>query len=106
MANEIIVLVTCGTPKEAKRIAHALVEKRLASCVNVATTPVESIYLWKEKVETANEYLLIIKTTQRKFAPLQREIHRLHSYEVPEIIALPVSAGSPAYLRWLAESVR
>lgn len=106
MANEIIVMVTCGTPKEAKRIAHALVEKRLAACVNVATAPVESVYRWKEKVETAKEYLLIIKTTQRKFAPLQREIQRLHSYEVPEIIALPVRAGAPAYLRWLAESVR
>jgi periplasmic divalent cation tolerance protein len=106
MANQIVVLVTCGSAREARRIAHALVEKRLAACVNVATAPVESVYRWKGKVETAKEFPLLIKTTRRKFASLQREIQRLHTYDVPEIIALPIHAGSRAYLRWLAESVR
>jgi periplasmic divalent cation tolerance protein len=106
MANQIVVLVTCGSAREARRIAHVLVDKRLAACVNVATAPVESIYRWKGKIETAKEFPLIIKTTHRKFAALQREIKLLHSYDVPEIIALPIRAGSSAYLRWLSESVR
>ena len=106
MANEIVVLVTCGSAREARKIAHVLVEKRLAACVNVATSPVESVYRWKKNVETAREFLLVIKTTRPKFNALQREIQRLHSYDVPEIIALPIRAGSPAYLRWLSESVR
>jgi periplasmic divalent cation tolerance protein len=67
---------------------------------------VESVYRWKKNVETAREFLLVIKTTRPKFNALQREIQRLHSYDVPEIIALPIRAGSPAYLRWLSESVR
>jgi periplasmic divalent cation tolerance protein len=104
--KEIIVLATCGSTEEAKQIAHALIEKRLAACVNIATTAVESVYRWKGKIETAKEFPLLIKTTKPKFAALQREIERLHSYEVPEIIALPIRDGSRAYLRWLTESVR
>jgi periplasmic divalent cation tolerance protein len=100
-----IVLVTCGSKAEAKTIARALVERRLAACVNVVTTPIESIYRWKGRTESAKEFLLVIKSTQSRFAALRREIEALHSYEVPEIIALPISAGSLQYLKWLAESV-
>jgi periplasmic divalent cation tolerance protein len=105
MARFQIVLVTCGSKAEAKTIARALVERRLAACVNVVTTPIESIYRWKGRTESAKEFLLVIKSTQSRFAALRREIEALHSYEVPEIIALPISAGSLQYLKWLAESV-
>ena len=105
MARFQIVLVTCGSKAEARKIARTLVERRLAACVNVVTAPVESIYRWKGSTASAKEFLLVIKSTQTRFAALRREIASLHSYEVPEIIALPISAGSPQYLKWLAESV-
>jgi periplasmic divalent cation tolerance protein len=106
MTRFVIVLATCGSRREAKLIARSLVDRRLAACVNVLTARVESIYRWKGRTESAKEFLLMIKTSRRNFAALRREIERLHSYEVPEIIALPISAGSPEYLRWLGESVR
>jgi len=105
MTDKIVVLVTCGSAREARRIALALVEGRLAACVNVVQAPVQSVYRWKGRVESAKECLLLIKTTRRRFAALEREIRRLHSYEVPEIIALPIEQGSRSYLAWLSESV-
>ena len=106
MTRFVIVLATCGSRREAKLIARALVDRQLAACVNILTTRVESIYRWKGRTESAKEFLLVIKTSRRHFAALRREVERLHSYEVPEIIALPISAGSPKYLRWLEESAR
>jgi len=106
MRHKIIVLVTCGSRKEARKIARALVEERFAACVSVLTAPVESIYRWKGKVETAQELLLVIKTTRKRFAALEAEVRRLHSYEVPEIIALPIERGSKAYLAWIEESTK
>jgi periplasmic divalent cation tolerance protein len=105
MTDKLVVLVTCGTAKEAERIARALVEARLAACGNILQSPVRSVYRWKNKIESAREFLLLIKTSRRRFAKLQAAIKLLHSYEVPEIIALPIAAGSPAYLDWLTESV-
>lgn len=105
MSRSVVVLVTCGSAKEAKSIADALVRKHLATCVNIVTSPVRSIYRWKGKIETAREYLLLIKTSRRRFAALEKEIQELHSYEVPEIIALPIARGSKPYLKWLGESV-
>jgi periplasmic divalent cation tolerance protein len=104
--ESIVMLVTCGSAKEARRLAGALVRQRLAACVNVMASPVKSVYRWKGKVETATEVLMLIKTTQRKFAALEKEIRQLHSYETPEIIALPIAAGSKAYLEWLRNSVK
>lgn len=104
-AQARIVLVTCGSLAEARKLARAIVEKRLAACVNIHTAPVESIYRWKGKIETAREYLLVIKTTARRVKALEREILRLHSYDTPEFLVLPVSSGSRAYLRWLIDSV-
>ncbi|MBI3405647.1 MAG: divalent-cation tolerance protein CutA [Acidobacteria bacterium] len=101
----IVVLVTCGSREEALRIARALVGKRLAACVNVPAAAVRSIYRWKGKVEEAREHLLIIKSTRTRFAALRETVSRLHSYEVPEIIALTTSVGSERYLAWLGESV-
>ncbi|HVB87218.1 MAG TPA: divalent-cation tolerance protein CutA [Candidatus Dormibacteraeota bacterium] len=106
MSDKIIVLVTCGSRKEARRIARAVVEAKLAACANLLTAPVESIYRWKGKVEGAREFLLIFKTTRKRFAALEAEVCRLHSYEVPEIIALPIERGSKAYLAWIDESTK
>ena len=100
-----IVLVTCPTLALARKIARAVVQKRLAACVNVVHSPVESFYTWKGNLESAREYLLVIKTTTKRLAELEREVLRLHSYDVPEFIALPVVAGSRAYLSWLRDSV-
>jgi len=106
MTDKLVVLVTCANAAEARRIARALVQKKLAACVNVLPPPVHSVYRWKGQVESARECFLVIKTSRRRFAALQKEIVRLHSYEVPEVIALPIAAGSAKYLAWLAESVR
>lgn len=105
MTDKIVVLVTCGSRKEVRKIARALVEKRLAACVNEIGAPVKSVYRWRGKVETAKEFLLVIKTTKRRFAGLREAIRKLHSYDVPEIIALPIVEGSRTYLDWIAKSV-
>ena len=104
MQHFLLVLTTCSSQKEAREIARSLVARRLAACVNILTARVESIYQWKGRTESAKEFLLIAKTSRGRFSAVRREIERLHSYEVPEIIALPITAGSPKYLRWLAES--
>jgi periplasmic divalent cation tolerance protein len=99
-----IVLVTCGSLAEGRKIAKAIVGKRLAACVNVISGPVQSIYRWTGKIERAKEFLLLIKTTARRLKGLEREIARLHSYEVPEFLVLKVDAGSKKYLVWLADN--
>lgn len=100
-----VVLVTCGRLTEARRIARKVVGKRLAACVNVVLSPAESYYTWKGKPEKAREYLLIVKTTSARLAELESEVKRLHSYDLPEFIALPIVSGSRAYLGWLQENV-
>jgi periplasmic divalent cation tolerance protein len=105
MIDKIVVLVTCGSAKEARRIARALIEARLAACGNIPEAPVRSIYRWKGKVETAREHLLILKTSRRRFPALERAVKRLHSYDVPEIIALPIAASSREYLDWIDQCV-
>ncbi len=106
MTDKVVVLVTCGTAREAGRIATELVRRRLAACVNVLEARVRSTYRWKGKVETAAECLLVIKSSRKLFPKLRAAVERLHSYEVPEVIALPIVEGSPAYLRWLSECLR
>ena len=100
-----VVLVTCGTLAEARRIARRAVELKLAACVNVMRNPVDSIYRWKGKVESSREYLLIMKSTTRRLSELERLVRRMHSYDVPEFLVLPVVSGSREYLRWLVENV-
>jgi periplasmic divalent cation tolerance protein len=100
-----IVLVTCGTLAEARRIARTVVSKRLAACVNIVLSPAESFYTWKGKLERAREYLLVMKTTAKRLAELENEVKRLHSYDVPEFITLPIAEGSRKYLSWLDDSV-
>jgi periplasmic divalent cation tolerance protein len=101
-----LILVTCPTLLEARKISRSLLQKHLAACVNIHTAPLESIYRWKGKIETAREHLLLIKTTTRRLKSLEREVLRLHSYETPEFLILPISGGSAAYLRWLSGSCK
>jgi periplasmic divalent cation tolerance protein len=101
----IVVLVTCKSKAEARRIAELLAKKRLAACGNILESPVSSIYRWKGKIERAKEYLLILKSTRAAFVGLEREVTRLHSYDVPEIIALRIAHGSGKYLNWIAANV-
>jgi periplasmic divalent cation tolerance protein len=105
MTDKIVVLVTCGSAKEARKIARAVVEDRLAACANILASPVQSVYRWKGSVESAKEFLLIIKTTKARFPKLKAEVKRLHTYDVPEIIALPIAAGASNYVTWISESV-
>ena len=102
--NPRIVLVTCPSLALARKMARAVVEKRLAACVSVVRSPVESFYTWKGKRESAREHLLLLKTTAQRLAPLEREVKRLHTYAVPEFIALPITEGSREYLAWLGET--
>src|ERR1700730_15303886 len=101
-----VVLVTCETLAEAKRIARAAVKAKLAACVNVMLSPLESIYRWKGKVEVAREYLLVMKSTARRLRELELMVRSRHSYDVPEFLVLPVVSGSREYLAWLVDSVK
>jgi len=105
MTDKIVVLVACGSRKEARAIAKSLVEARLAACVQEITAPIRSTYRWKGKIESVNEFLLLVKTTRKHFSAVKKAVKRLHSYEVPEIIALPVVAGARDYLSWITKSV-
>jgi periplasmic divalent cation tolerance protein len=100
-----LVLVTCANAAEARRIARAVVEARLAACANILPGAVISIYRWKGKVQCARERLLLIKTSRKLLVKLQAAVERFHSYDVPEFIALPITAGSRAYLSWLDDSL-
>jgi periplasmic divalent cation tolerance protein len=103
--NKRVVFVTCPTRGLARKITRAVVQKRLAACVNIVLSPVESLYTWKGKLEKAREYLLVMKTTAERLPELEGEVTRLHSYDVPEFIALPITGGSAKYLSWLDDSV-
>ena len=102
MSEPIVVLITCGSEEEAVKISNALVEERLAACVNLIS-PVRSIYRWEEKIWDEKEWLLIIKTQRKRFQEIETRVKSLHSYSVPEIISLPIVEGSSSYLNWLAE---
>ncbi|HEV2177310.1 MAG TPA: divalent-cation tolerance protein CutA [Terriglobia bacterium] len=105
MTDKIVILVTAGSLREARKIARSLLEQKLAACVNISP-PVQSVYRWQGRVEMAREFLLIIKSTRELFDPIKAEVLKLHSYTTPEIICLPIIDGSAEYLRWLEESVR
>jgi len=98
-----IVMVTAGSPSEAEAIASGLVEAKLAACVSI--TPIQSIYSWEGKIESQEEWQLTIKTDLGQFAALEAQVRQLHSYEVPEIIALPLVTGSQPYLEWISANV-
>jgi len=98
-----MVFVMAANEDESARIAQALVEENLAACVNIVG-PVRSIYRWRGAIENAREYMLVIKAPKHHFSRLERRVRQLHSYEVPEIVAIPFAAGSRPYIAWLAES--
>ncbi len=104
MTDKRLVLTTCCSPEEAHRIAQELVERRLAACVNIVSQ-IESVYRWQGEVETATEWLLVIKTTANAFEQVRDAIGKLNSYDVPECIQITIEDGSTAYLEWIGSSV-
>jgi periplasmic divalent cation tolerance protein len=102
-AEFCLVLVTASSEAEATAIAQTLVQEKLAACVNLV--PVHSIYIWQDQLQQEPEWQLIIKTTLKCFTALQERILELHSYEVPEILAIPVQSGFPSYLAWIGTQV-
>ena len=100
MTEKIVVLSTCGSEEEAVRIAKRLVEEHLAACVNLIPR-IRSIYRWQGKVEDATEWMLLIKTSRDRYDSLTTVLEAAHSYELPEVLALPIVAGSANYLAWL-----
>ncbi len=103
-ADAIVVFITAPSKAEAARLAEMLVDKRLAACVQILPG-LESVYRWQGQIERQEEVLLIAKTVSGKFDDLSREVSALHSYETPEIVAVPIVDGSGPYLQWLSASV-
>ena len=100
----IVIFITASGKKEARDIAAAIIKKKLAACVNIIDK-IESVYRWKGKVERAKETLLIVKTKVSKMPAIIKAVKSIHSYDLPEIIALPITAGESRYLGWIDESV-
>ncbi|MEE9218181.1 MAG: divalent-cation tolerance protein CutA [Acidobacteriota bacterium] len=105
MTEALLVLTTIDTERSAQRIAGSLVEQRLAACVNIVKS-VRSIYRWKEKIHDDEELILLIKTERSRFEDVRKVIQELHSYEMPDIIAVPIEFADSQVLDWVAESVR
>ena len=104
MADEILLAISTFPDAElARSVSRQLVERKLAACANIGSR-VQSIYHWQGKIEEGEETLVFFKTTRGRFEDFQRALQSLHPYEVPEIVALPITAGLPAYLQWVADS--
>jgi periplasmic divalent cation tolerance protein len=104
MTDKILVLSTAGSERDAGNIAYALLERKQAACVNIFPK-VASVYRWQGKIERAEEWLLLVKTTKASFEAVRDTIRELHSYEVPECISFSIENGSVDYLQWIGESV-
>ena len=102
VAEHVVVLITTGTLKDRRKTAQVLVADHLAACVNIIS-PIESVFRWQGQIQQERESLLVVKTIRERVAPLTQRVRELHSYQVPEVIALPISAGSSDYLRWISE---
>jgi periplasmic divalent cation tolerance protein len=100
MTDKIVVFSTCSSGEEAKKLARLLIDQRLAACVNVIRA-VDSFYRWQGKIQEDVEYLLVIKTSRELLDRLRAEWEKIHSYEIPELIALPIVDGAPNYLNWM-----
>jgi periplasmic divalent cation tolerance protein len=105
MTDKRIVFTTAGSEDEALKIAHHLVEHQLAACVNIVPR-IQSVYRWQGKVESSEEWLLVIKTSVERFPAVRDAIRELHSYDLPECIAVSIDDGSGEYLDWLANCLR
>lgn len=101
----IIVLMTASNKKEAESITHQLLEEQLIACANILES-VSSLFWWKEKIEQENESLVLMKSNEKLFKPLVQRIKQLHSYEVPEILALPIIDGFESYLNWMRTNLK
>jgi periplasmic divalent cation tolerance protein len=104
MADQVLILTTAGEESEARKIAEQLVGRKLAACVNILPR-IQSIYRWEGKVETAYEYLLLIKTANMRAKEVEAAVRELHSYDLPEVVVISIEGGSQAYLNWITESV-
>ena len=104
MTDALVVFCTCSSREESLKLAHAVVSEEAAACVNIIPL-VESVYRWEGEIETAQEVLLLIKTTRERFDALRDLLVKLHSYATPEVIAMPVVAGLPKYLAWLGATI-
>lgn len=105
MTTPLLVLCTVPETKAAQQLASMLVRERLAACVNIVPS-IQSVYEWQGKVEQSSECLLVIKSTETAYPSLQTRLHEAHPYDTPEIIALDISAGLPAYLNWLSDAIK
>lgn len=101
----LLVLTNCPDQASAESLANALVERRLAACVNILA-PCRSVYRWRGRIESAGEVPLLIKTTDERYAELETEIRTRHPYELPEVVAVPIERGLPAYLEWVGDETR
>lgn len=104
MSHELVVFVTTTNNEEAASIADTLVSERLAACVNILGA-IESVYRWEGKITRDREALMIIKTTDERYPELERRVRELHSYSIPEVVALKIEQGSAEYLKWLCDSM-
>ena len=100
----ILIYITCASKEEARRIARELIEKKLMACANIF--PIESIYWWKNAIEEATEYVIIAKAMETDFEELEQQAKHLHSYEVPCIVAVPITNGNQDYLTWIEASTQ
>jgi periplasmic divalent cation tolerance protein len=105
MTDKIVVLSTCASEEEAEKLARVLVEGRLAACVTMLPGA-RSIYRWQGATESATEWMLVIKSSREMFPKVRAALEQAHSYEVPEVLVLPVVDGAPSYLNWLGEQLR
>jgi periplasmic divalent cation tolerance protein len=105
MKEPLLVITNLGDIHSARILARTLVERRLAACVNMLPG-VQSVYRWRDAIEEEAEVMLLIKTTAGRYAELEQTLKALHPYELPEIVALPLGAGLPAYLEWIAQETR
>jgi periplasmic divalent cation tolerance protein len=104
MTDKVLVFTTAGSDAEARNIAMELVERRLAACVNIVPR-IQSVYRWEGKVESAEEFLLMIKTTDARSADIKAALRELHSYDLPECVVISMQDGSAEYLKWIEQSV-
>jgi periplasmic divalent cation tolerance protein len=105
VTDNVVIMVTSRSRRECRKIARRLIDEKLAACVNI-TQGVQSVYRWEGKVTQGKEFLMFIKTTRDLFPQIETEISLIHSYHTPEIICLPIIAGSRNYLQWMGDSVR
>jgi len=104
MSPYVVVIMTAANREEAVKIVRSLLEERLIACANIVG-PIFSIFWWEGKIEEASEFLVFMKSHENHFERLSERVKEIHSYEVPEIIALPIIKGLPSYLKWLSDSL-